>query len=109
VILRLNARDLDPIEPALSELLKKENILLVAQCNPSCRASDLSNMIDAVGDRNIHFSGVSFILDHDADPFYRLIKEFYDIRLKEKDKDKREVYSTMVRILGGNMKAMLDR
>ncbi len=101
-------------QDACRRVVDDQNSLLTVECCSETEADQLSQIMDTLGTRAIHFSMFSSPSEHrgkeshksaSAEGFFRLIQNLYEKRMVGRDKS--TVYDEMVRVLGGNLRRVL--
>jgi len=113
-VVQAPVKDILKNQDAYRRVVDDKNALLTVQCCPETEADQLSQIMDTLGTRSIHFSLFSPCLEHQekeshkavsAERFFRLIQNLYEKRMSSRDKG--TVYDEMVRVLGGNLRRVL--
>ncbi len=97
----------------LKRFLEGKKRLLVLHCDSSMNAAALSDVIDVLGDHEVHLSVVTEGMIEKAVPEYDriswkhcLAQKLVEERLRKHDKA--AVYEEMVRLFGGNLRKVLN-
>ncbi len=114
VIFRLTPDDALHAPTGFEDVLEGKNRLAYVECKPGTKAQDLADLTERYGIQNIHFSVLHRCAEKKAssctcqalEMAYPLFQQFYEKR-REKG-DTLAVYRDMEKLLGGNLRAVLN-